>query len=275
MTGPRRIPVGELEVEYAESGAGDRALVLVHGFTGSRDDFSDVLPALGARGRTIAVDNRGHGGTSNPGGGYDFDRLVTDLAGFLDALDLPRCDLLGHSLGGMVALRFALAHPARTASLVLMDTAPRGLGPAAKIFDAGAAVVRERGMQGLWQLMRNAPRPDPAPPVAKTIARLGEAAYWSRIERKILAMDPQAFVELARLLGEHEPVESRLGEIACPTTVVVGEYDVPFRGSSDGLAAGIPGAILEVIPDAAHSPQMENEAVWLAAIEAHLARART
>ena len=54
-------------MEYAEAGDGGRPFVLVHGFTGSRDDFADVLPALAAEGRTIAPDNRGHGGTTNPG----------------------------------------------------------------------------------------------------------------------------------------------------------------------------------------------------------------
>lgn len=275
MSAVKRRVVGDLEVEYAESGGGERAFVLVHGFTGSRDDFADVLEILGARGRTLAPDNRGHGGTTNPGSGYTLERLVADLSGFLDATGLERCDLLGHSLGGMVALRFALAYPERVASLVLMDTAPRALpGPATRIFDAGAKIVLEHGMAALWELLRKLPRPTPAPAVARTIERLGEDVYHARIERKILAMDPEAFAQLSRVLGEQEPVDARLAEIGCPTTVVVGEQDVLFRQPSDDLAAGIPNAVLEIIPDAAHSPQLENQPEWLRAIGAHLDRAR-
>jgi pimeloyl-ACP methyl ester carboxylesterase len=61
----RRVVVGSLEVEYDEVGEGERPFVLVHGFSGSRDDFADVLDPLGALGRTLVPDLRGHGGTTN------------------------------------------------------------------------------------------------------------------------------------------------------------------------------------------------------------------
>jgi len=56
------------------------------------------------------------------------------------------------------------------------------------------------------------------------------------------------------------------------TTVLVGQHDDRLRDASDDLAAAIPGAVLVVIPDAAHSPQFENRQAWLDAVEAHLAR---
>jgi pimeloyl-ACP methyl ester carboxylesterase len=68
------------------------------------------------------------------------------------------------------------------------------------------------------------------------------------------------------------PLLDRLGEIACPTTVLVGERDEPFRGPSDRLAAGIPGARLVVIDGAYHSPQHTHPEAWRAAVVEHLAR---
>ena len=115
------------EIVYEDVGAGERPLVLVHGLTGFRDDFRERLPALAELGRTIIYDHRGHGDSANTGDAatYTFDQLVADLGALLDARGVGACDLLGHSMGGMVALRFALAQPRRVASLILMDTAAR------------------------------------------------------------------------------------------------------------------------------------------------------
>ncbi len=118
----KRVEVGALEVEYDDVGMGERPFVMVHGFMGSRDDFADVLQPFGELGRTLVPDLRGHGGTTNPGVGYSLDQLTTDLAGFLDATGAGRRDLLGHSVGGLIALRLVLDQPERLASLVLMDT---------------------------------------------------------------------------------------------------------------------------------------------------------
>ena len=87
----KRIRVGDIEMEYEEHGGGDRPFVLVHGFTGSRDDWKEHLPYLGKRGRTIAVDQRGHGGSTNTGDAatYRIEQLAADLAGFLDAVGAP------------------------------------------------------------------------------------------------------------------------------------------------------------------------------------------
>ncbi|MCP3982830.1 MAG: alpha/beta hydrolase [bacterium] len=274
----KRIRVGDLEIEYAEAGAGDRPFVLVHGFTGSRDDFADVLPKLGELGHTLTPDNRGHGGTTNPGipDGYTLEQMRDDLGSFLDALGHEQVDLLGHSLGGMISLRFVLAHPERVASLVLMDTASDAMKSMPRqVFEAGAKVAREHGMATLFAGMRARPPAMQAPAVTETMQRMGEERYWARIEAKILAMDPEAFAGLSMVLMDQDPVTDRLGEIDCPTLVVVGEQDVPFVAVSKLMAERIPNARLVVVEGACHSPQFENEAVWLDAIGSHLHSARS
>jgi pimeloyl-ACP methyl ester carboxylesterase len=275
----RHVAVGPLEIEYDDVGRGDRAFVLVHGFTGSRDDWADVLDELAPLGRTLAPDQRGHGGTTNPGvaDGYTFEQLVADLAGFLDAVGAPRVDLLGHSLGGMVAQRFALEHPERLASLVLMDTAPgplQVLPPGA--LEAAARIARESGTGALVPVMRQMAATDEKRPAAtrRCEEAMGPERFWERIQRKMDAMDPEAFACLAALLGDHPATLPRLAEIACPTLVMVGAEDAPFLAASRALAAGIPRARLEVIRDAAHSPQLENRDAWLDAIRRHLGAAR-
>jgi len=274
----RKVALRGIEMELEEAGAGERAFVLVHGFTGSRDDFREHVPELARLGRTIALDQRGHGGTTNSGRSehYTLDGLVADLAAAFDALGLARADLLGHSLGGMVALRFALAHPERVASLVLMDTSPRPMSlpipEPARV--ALAELVRRQGVAALLPGMRQRPPVDVPPSQRHTIERMGADVFWERVRRKLEAMDPVAWSELLRVLGDHPPVVDRLGEIQCPTLVMVGAEDAPFLAPADELTRGIRAARRVTIPDAAHSPQLENPAAWSAAIRTHLERVR-
>lgn len=274
-----RADLGDVEIEWERTGSGDRPFVLVHGFTGSRDDWSDVLPAVAELGPTVTLDQRGHGGSTNPGTpeAYSLEQLVLDLTRFLDTMGIDRCDLLGHSMGGMVCLRLVLAHPERVASLVLMDTSAGPIASGArKFFEVAGKIARERGMAGLFTAMRAQAARDPNRPAAARRAeeRMGEARYWERIRGKIEAMDPEAFATLGPLLADHDGVEGRLAEIRCPTTVVVGAQDTAFLEPSRVLEARIRGARRFEIPDAAHSPQIENAEPWLAAIRDHLTRAR-
>ena len=113
-----------------------------------------------------------------------------------------------------------------------------------------------------------------APALRRTIEQMGPDAFWERVRRKLEAMDPEAWGALLHALGDHAPVSGRLGEIRCPTLVLVGAEDAPFLEPADELARGIRGALRVTIPDAAHSPQLENPAAWSAAIRGHLARVR-
>lgn len=273
-----RLTIHGTTLAVEDVGSGTRPFVLVHGLTGCREDFREHVPALAARGRTLIYDQRGHGEAGHTGdaASYTFAQLVADLEALLTARDIAACDLLGHSVGGMIALRFALAHPERIGSLVLMGTAARAPDRMPRApFAAAGAIARSGGMRTLAALLRARAADDPtrAPADRRLETELGEA-YWARRERRICAMDPEAFAVLTLELVDQEPLTERLGEITCPTTVIVGSEDAAFLQPSAELAAGIPGAELVTIPDAAHQPQLENPAAWLAAITAHLERVR-
>jgi pimeloyl-ACP methyl ester carboxylesterase len=273
------LAINGVDLAYEDFGHGERAFVLVHGFTGFRDDFREHLPALAPLARTIVYDHRGHGESTHTGDptSYSFAQLVDDLRALLAALDVRRCDLLGHSMGGMIALRFALAYPERVASLVLMDTAARAPDhmPRAPLAAAGA-IARADGMATLAELLCARAADDPSRPEAERRLEheLG-AAFWERRRRRLTAMDPEAFAVLALELVDHTPLDARLAAIRCPTLVMVGDQDSGFLAPSDELACAIPGASKVVIPGAAHSPQLENPSAWIRAISEHLARVRS
>ena len=273
-----RIMVNGIELAFDERPGATRPFVLVHGFTGAADDFREHLEPLATLGRTITLDQRGHGDSSNTGDGttYTLDQLVDDLRAFLDARAIEQCDLLGHSLGGMVALRFALAHPRRVASLILMDTAPAAIaGLPRSVFEGGAALGRGAGMEQLAAVMRSRLETDPQrPPASRRCEEEMGARFWQRIVWKLTSMDPEAFGALGCALVEQESIAARLGEIQAPTLVIVGEEDRPFLEPAALLARGIPHATQVTIPHAAHSPQLENPGAWFAAVRDHLMRVR-
>ena len=269
-----------IEFEVEEAGDGSRAFVLVHGFTGSRDDFREHIGPLAELGRTVALDNRGHGGTTNSGRPEDYttDGMAEDLGAVLDALGLDRIDLLGHSLGGMIALRFVLAHPDRVRSLILMDSSGQAMTKLMpmRLRDSLAALILAEGVGALGPRMRAASGSGMRPPSAKLAEeRMGSDVFWSRIQAKLDAMDRIAWDALSRVLAGHPSMLDRLGEIRCPTLVIVGAEDTALLDAAGDLARGIPGARLEVLPDAAHSPQLENPTAWLAAVRSHLERVRS
>jgi pimeloyl-ACP methyl ester carboxylesterase len=263
---------GDVLTAYHDEGQGD-ALLLLHGFTGSKLDFHDQLQWFTDRYRVLAPDNRGHGESSNLGraDAYTLDILVDDLAGYLDTLDVQQCHLLGHSMGGMVAMRFALRHADRLKSLILMDTAaePLTIFPKA-LREQLAEEVRANGCASRIKMMRDMPMSDAQ---ARGRDFLGEAEHWRRIELKLSQMDPEAWVALGNDMSNQKGVLSDLESLSVPTTIIVGEHDVPFIEPSARMANMIPNARLVTIPDAAHCPQYENADAWRAAIDSHLARA--
>lgn len=246
-------------------------LVLVHGFTGSTLDFQDQLPELAQKRRVLALDQRGHGLSSHQGS-YQISQLVTDLLGFLEALDIQHCDLLGHSMGGVVAMNALVAEPDRFRSLVLMDTSAQPIQLMSEaIASQLAATVEHGGCQALVPMMQGTP---PTPAVQRSINHLGEAEHWRRIRVKLEQMDPQAFIQLGQDMRIHELPASQLAKITCPTTVMVGALDTPFLKPSEHLTAWLPNAVLKRVPEAAHSPQFENPQYWQHTIADHLANLR-
>jgi pimeloyl-ACP methyl ester carboxylesterase len=175
---------------------------------------------------------------------------LEDMATLLDDVGARRAVLLGHSLGGYLSLEFALAHPARVAALVLVDTGPgfrsdEGRDAWNEMTEDYARRLEERGLAGL-------PGSDELrTSVHTTVTGLVHTA------RSTLRQDDGHVME-------------GLASIAAPTLVVVGSRDQQFLPGSQYLAKKVPNAVLAVIDGAGHAPTVTHPDETNAAIRTFL-----
>lgn len=109
-----------LNLKYVEHGnANGLPVVFIHGYSDSRHSYDSVLPLLPHNIRAIAITLRGHGNSDKPSSGYSPAHFSKDLASLIKKLDLGPVVVVGHSLGGLIAQRFAIDHPELTRSLVI------------------------------------------------------------------------------------------------------------------------------------------------------------
>jgi 3-oxoadipate enol-lactonase len=269
---------GPLALSVAEAGVGGRPLVLVHGFTGAKEDFTDWLDPLAALGwHAIAPDQRGHGDSPKPGdeAAYSFDGFATDLLGLLDAMGWPSAVALGHSMGGMVLQTAVLRAPERFDAIVLMDTSHQALRADGGIIDLAIGIARAEGMAAVLAAQEALADEDPLGNDIDRRLKADLPGYKEFGDRKMLASSPAMYAAMIKVITDATAGLDRLPALTTltvPTLVVVGDHDAPFLKPSQRMAAAIPGAELVVIPDAAHSPQFENPEPWWKAIQAFLDR---
>ncbi len=270
----RKVQLGDVELAIAEAGTGGRPLVLLHGFTGAKEDFTDWLDALAALGwHAVAPDHRGHGDSSKPAAveAYSISILAKDCTALVDALGWDGYTLLGHSMGGFVAQRMAFADPARILGLILMDTGHgpvEGLDPAQVSLAATIAV--ESGMDVLADLM--AEIDSPLDTAAHRRLLEDRAGYAQFEDGKLRSTSPYLYASIAQeLISCPDSLAGLSGmEPQPPTLVLVGEQDAPFLGSARRMAGALPKSTLAVVPDAGHSPQFENPDAWWQSVSSFL-----
>jgi pimeloyl-ACP methyl ester carboxylesterase len=255
-----------VELAFADVGdAGARsALVLVHGLTSCRSEWQPFVADWARHRRVIAYDQRGHGESTHLGSpdGYTLDLLVADLGNLLDRRGVGTADLLGHSLGGVVTLRYTLTHPDRVRSLVIVNSSafpalPTPPGVVLRL----AALARTSGMAALAAII------DRISDAGRT-----DAAGARQFQDYFARTDVEAYQALSLAVGSFPSMLDELCTLTVPVTVLLGAEDKLIEVECRATAAAIPQAELVVIPGAAHYPQIENPKSWRQAVDTHLSR---
>jgi pimeloyl-ACP methyl ester carboxylesterase len=176
--------VNGLSLYYEEHGSGE-SLVLLHGGFGAAELLGPMIPALAAQRRVIAVDLQGHGHTADIDRPLRPEHMADDIAGLIEHFGLEHADVMGYSLGGLVALRTAIQHPDRVRRLVLVSVPFRRDGSypevVATMDQMGPEMADPLRPSPLGELYaRTAPRPDDWPVlVAKTTELLKDDYDWT------------------------------------------------------------------------------------------------
>jgi abhydrolase domain-containing protein 6 len=237
------VNVKGLPVRYFESlpstpRPASETLVLVHGFGDSAETWSLVLPRLRGERRILAPDLAGFGRTPIPPEGMSFSVLTDYLGWFLDAVDAQKTALVGNSLGGAVAIRYAAEHPDRVDHLFLLDSA--GLHGEETI-----AAVQPKTREEARRTVRNV-----------------SGTNFRRLPRFILDDVVRRAQEPARQQyrdsGEPTDVLRYLPRIKAPTVIVRGERDglIPTE-HANRMDEAIEGSELIFLPGTGHVPQLQ------------------
>lgn len=254
----RLIDIGGYRVHYVEQGAGP-AIVLVHGFGGQTANFAQLMPLLAEDHRVIAVDLKGFGYSERDAhAGLSHRDQVAMLKRLLDELGVERTVLLGHSMGGAVAQRFAAAYPEMVDSLLLMAS-----------------------VAGDERYVHHMPPPALLRPVLPLLASLiaGRLLTASFYDASLLTPElREEYVRPAHIRGSREGLLAMMRDscedppidrsrITMPVLLLFAAHDraVPLSVAQH-LRELIPHARLIVIDRAAHLPMVERPEECAAAI---------
>ena len=239
-----KIEAGGCAIRYVEEGQG-LPLLLVHGNTGSSRWFERTMAIPGCR--TVALDMPNFGGSGPLPGEPDIDRYADAVAAFAESLGLDRPVLVGHSLGGAVAISLAVRHPAAWRGLVLVDSAA----------PSGLFTPKER--HPLIERMR-ADRAFLSAALKAVAPTLKDEAFFGLLVDDAMRMAPRAWIGNAEALGRFD-YRGRCAAFQAPVLVAWGRLDaIVTEAMADETRKAFPRARLEVLEGVGHSPMVEDPA---------------
>jgi pimeloyl-ACP methyl ester carboxylesterase len=265
------------EVAYREEGEGS-VLVLIHGIAGCSATWDRVVPRLAERHTVVAPDLLGHGESAKPRGDYSLGAYASGVRDLLAVLGHERVTVVGHSLGGGVAMQFAYQFPERCERLVLVGSG--GLGKEVSPLLRALSVP---GAEYVLALLLARRLHGVASTVGRAAARLGlrgdqlATEIWDAYTRLTDARAQRAFFHTIRSVidpaGQRVSARDRLYLAAdLPTLIVWGARDsvIPVEHASVAHQL-VPGSRLEIFPDAGHFVPLEHPRRFVEVLEDFLA----
>ena len=256
----RYLEVNNIRLHYLDwGGVGNQPMLLLHGLMGHAHVWDAFAAMFGERYHVIALDQRGHGDSQwSARGAYSVDDHFSDIAGFVEALDLGALVLIGHSMGGRNALLYAACFPERVHSLIMMDSRLRD---------------NPDSRRALKQLLTAFPlETDSLHHVVKAIQRLysyvpDETAHhiadhgYTRLEpgRYVPKFDTRIIKQARKAHHRSEDMRPFLQTVLCPVLVVRGaESEFLSREEAAQIQRALPSGHFREIPRSTHMPVQEN-----------------
>lgn len=232
---------------------GAPAVIFLHYFGGSARSWGEVVEGLAGQARCIAPDLRGFGDNTAPANGYAVDDYADDVAALVAAFGIGDYVLVGHSMGGKIALALAARRPAGLRALLLLAPSPPTPEPMSDGERARLLATHGERTAALESVRKITHRPLPPALIERAVAdnlRSSAAAWRAWLER-----------------GSREDLSGRMGEVAVPVTVLVGRNDpvMPRPVLQHDVAERV-GGTLVVASDAGHLLPLESPQVVIGAL---------
>ncbi|MEE8558931.1 MAG: alpha/beta fold hydrolase [Myxococcota bacterium] len=240
-----RVEAGTHTLALDASGTGPPDFVCIHGLVDTLRIWDRLSVPLAERGRVVRLDQRGHGRSTTPPGPYRREDLAGDVRRVLDAENIERAILIGHSLGGIVAMTTALAVPDRVAGLVLLGTASHCNERTAGWYERIAGAAEADGLEGL----------------ARSI--------YGKDSRRRIDGDPEGIAHVTRTLKSlyDDPLTPKLSSLLAPALLIVGEKDPMGPRASEIIRDQLPLGTLEVLSGLGHWTHVEAPELVIAALD--------
>lgn len=259
------VEVYGFDLHYVEQGQGP-VIVLLHGLWGGTNEWQSVITPLARNHRVIALDAIGFHGSDKPEAHYHNALLAQFLAGFLDALELDSVTLMGHAMGANLATYAAVHHPRRIARLILVD------GAGYRNPERDLAAPLSAGMINFRRIATGSS-------IAATEAFLKRRVLnedlvtreWAEAAFTMWLRSARAIGDMLREGGD--VTDEEMQSLRLPTLVVWGAEDGVFPpGNAERLGNDIEGAVVAVIADSGHLPQLEQTEAFLEHVNRFLNR---
>jgi pimeloyl-ACP methyl ester carboxylesterase len=258
------VPAGPVAALDTGPGGDLPTVLMVPGYTGSKEDFGPLLDPLAAAGRrVVAIDLPGQYESPGPDdvAWYTVDNLGAALLAVADAVG-GRIQLVGHSFGGLVSRSAVVAAPDRFLSLTLMDSGPAAIGGQRdQMLVVAQQIYEQGGIEAVYQVMEQLAQGDP-----NYLAQPVEVREFLRA--RFVANVPAGLVGMGEALRSEPDRVDELRAAGLPMLVLHGAADDAWAPATQAAMAARLDAEHVVIADAVHSPAIENTAPTLAALRA-------
>ena len=245
-------------------------IVLLHGFTGTNSTWRQLCESLYGEYHLILPDLPGHG-KSTAVGYLDVDKVTDAILAMLDALQIEKTALLGYSLGGRIALRFAIKYTDRVSCVILESASPGILDSKdreeRRLNDASLAEgIRQNGLVwflNIWENLDLFRSQKDLPP---------EVRQGIRSER--LENSPEGLASSLENAGAGvmPPMWSDLRNLKIPVLLIAGEKDEKYAAIARDMQRELEGSVVHIMKNAGHAVHLENPHAFQAAVEEFLGR---
>lgn len=246
----RRHTASDVSLNYLDTGSGQgMPVLLLHGLGSCAEDWRVQIDALSAAHRVIAPDLRGHGQSSAPAGPWQMGDLANDVFNLMDQLDIAQVQVVGFSLGGMVALELANRAPERVASLCLINSQPfEGRKPAALLFAywLRRTVIATVGLKSMGRIIGRKLFPEPA-----------QQPLVERFAAQMAGMDKRAYLAALDAIF-HWQIQLQPAVLSMPLLMIAADQDYTPVVSKQAFATRFLHCQFELVAHSRHATPLDQ-----------------